>query len=135
MIVEGKILNMKEKFNIKYLLCIISACIIGIVSSFAVCTHINNSLTDMRAELFEELVDELKEDKNDIKRIEAAFLGTFDSGYDLDFECYYGVYITRRGECYHQYFCHYLGDTPIRITLRDAKNNYYRPCLYCEPLE
>jgi competence protein ComEC len=43
------------------------------------------------------------------------------------------VYITATGECYHRASCRYLSQSKIRISLRSARSQGYRPCSVCDP--
>lgn len=43
------------------------------------------------------------------------------------------VYITETGECYHRGDCRYLSHSKIKISLKDAKAQGYRPCSVCKP--
>jgi competence protein ComEC len=43
------------------------------------------------------------------------------------------VYVTETGECYHRAGCRYLAHSKIKISLKDAKAQGYRPCSVCDP--
>lgn len=51
--------------------------------------------------------------------------------YTTYYEEQYRVYVTKTGECYHYYSCHYLYSR-IPIGLDEAEAKGYRPCTYCE---
>lgn len=42
------------------------------------------------------------------------------------------VYVTKYGDCYHAFDCHYLSSSRIEKGLYDARSKGYRACSYCD---
>ena len=43
------------------------------------------------------------------------------------------VFVTETGECYHRGTCQYLSQSKIKISLKNARAQNYRPCSVCDP--